>query len=88
MKCNDDAALLKCFMEKWKIYIFLAGLNIEFNLVQVQVLGKEEVPSLNEIIAIIRGEEGQRGVMMEPQLTDGSALVTKDANPKVVKSNQ
>ena len=30
---------------------------IEFNLVRVQVLGKEEVPSLNEIIAIIHGEE-------------------------------
>lgn len=52
-------------MEKERIYTFLARLNIEFDPVQVQVLGKEEVPSLNETIAIIRGEEGQRGVMMD-----------------------
>lgn len=66
MKCSDDATLLKNFMEKERIYTFLARLNIEFDPVQVQVLGKEEVPSLNETIAIIHGEEGQRGVMMEP----------------------
>ena len=54
----------------------------------MQVLGKEEVPSLNETITIIHGEEGRRGVMMEPQSTDHSALITKDANPKAVKSNQ
>ena len=65
MKCSDDATLLKNFMEKERIYTFLARLNIEFDPVQVQVLGKEEVPSLNETIAIIHGE-GQRGVMMEP----------------------
>ena len=83
MKYNDDATLLKHFMEKDGIYTFLAGLNIEFDPVQVQVLGKEEVPSLNETIVIICG--GQRGVMMESQSTDNSTLVTKDANPKAIK---
>ena len=53
-------------MEKDKIYTFVVGLNIEFDPIQVQVLRKEEVPSLNETIAIIREEEGQRGVMIEP----------------------
>ena len=36
-KCSDDAALLKRFMEKERIYTFLAGLNIEFGSVRVQV---------------------------------------------------
>ena len=71
-------------MEKDEIYTFLAGLNIEFDPVQVLVLGKEEVPSLNETIVIICGK-GQRGVMMEPQLTDNSTFVTKYANPKAIK---
>ena len=75
-------------MEKERIYTFLSGLNIEFDLVRVQVLGKEEIPSLNETIAIIHGEEGRRGVMMEPQPADGSTLVTKAANLIAVKSNQ
>ncbi|GMP32284.1 hypothetical protein CsSME_00006112 [Camellia sinensis var. sinensis] len=57
MKCSNDAALLKRYMEKERIYTFLAGLNIEFDPVRVQVLGKEEIPSHNETIAIIRGEE-------------------------------
>ncbi|KAK0587035.1 hypothetical protein LWI29_016362 [Acer saccharum] len=52
MKCSDDVALLKCFMEKYRIYTFLAGLNAKFDLVRVQVLGKEH-RSLNEAIAII-----------------------------------
>ncbi|TXG60395.1 hypothetical protein EZV62_014968 [Acer yangbiense] len=31
MKCTDDATVLKRFLEKERIYIFLAGLNVEFN---------------------------------------------------------
>ena len=66
MKYNDDATFLKRFMEKERIYTFLVKLNIEFDPIRVQVLGKEEIPSLNETIAIIRGEEGRRGVVMGP----------------------
>ena len=66
MKSNNDAVLFKCIMEKDKIYTFVVRLNIEFDPIQVQVLRKEEVPSLNETIAIIREEEGRRGVMIEP----------------------
>lgn len=65
MKCSDDVALVKSFVEKDKIYEFLAGLNRVFDLVRVQVLWKEDLPSLNEIIATIRGEESRRGVTVE-----------------------
>ena len=51
-------------MEKERTYAFLAGLNVEFDFVWVQVLWKEEVSSLNETIAISRGEERWKGVMM------------------------
>ncbi|KAK8369509.1 hypothetical protein V6Z12_A01G116000 [Gossypium hirsutum] len=77
MKCSEDAALLKRFVEKDRIYDFLAELNVEFDAVRVQVLGKEELPSLNETIAIVRAEEGRRGVMVENSQVDSSALVTK-----------
>ncbi|KAI9194566.1 hypothetical protein LWI28_007174 [Acer negundo] len=53
MKCSDDAAVLKRFVEKDRIYTFLAGLNVEFDAVRVQVLGKEDLPSLNEVIGIV-----------------------------------
>lgn len=42
MKCSEDATLLKRFVEKDIIYDFLAGLNIEFDAVRVQILGKED----------------------------------------------
>ena len=47
MKCSEDAAMLKRVVEKDRIYDFLASLNLEFDPVRVQVLGKEELPSLN-----------------------------------------
>lgn len=53
---------MKCrLIEKDKIYESLVGLNKLFGPIRVQVLGNEELPSLDEIIAIIRGEEGRRG---------------------------
>ena len=56
LKCSDDAAMFKRFVEKDRIYDFLAGLNMEFDPIRVQVLGKKDLPSLNKTIAIIRGE--------------------------------
>lgn len=48
--------MFKRFVEKDRIYDFLAGLNIEFDAVRVQILGKEDLPSLNETIATIRAK--------------------------------
>ena len=42
MKCSEDAALLKRLAENDRIYDFLAGLNIEFNAVRVQIPRKED----------------------------------------------
>nr|CAN61281.1 hypothetical protein VITISV_018008 [Vitis vinifera] len=51
MKCLKDTAILKNFIEKDRVYDFLAGLNPEFDQVRVQILGKEET------ISLIRVEE-------------------------------
>ena len=80
-KCASDAAILKDYIEKDRVYDFLAGLNVEFDQVRVQILGKEEVQSLNETISLIRAEESRRGVMLEPQTVEGSAMVTKKDQP-------
>ena len=84
MKCRDDATLLKRFVEKVIIYDFFVGLSIEFDVVRVQILGKEDVPSLNETIAIVRVEEGRRGVMLETLAINGLTLVTRNRkNPSL-----
>ncbi|TXG73092.1 hypothetical protein EZV62_001671 [Acer yangbiense] len=79
MEGSKDAATLRRFLEKERIYVFLAGLNIEFDAVRVQVLGKEDLPSLNEAIGIIRGEESRRGVMLESKTVERSAMIMKEA---------
>ncbi|RVW87877.1 hypothetical protein CK203_039715 [Vitis vinifera] len=59
------------------VYDFLVGLNPEFDQVRIQILGKQEIPCFNEVVALIRGEESRSSVMLEPQTLDGSALVAK-----------
>ena len=79
MKCSEDATLHKRFVENERTDDFLAGLNIEFDAVRIQILGKEDIPSLNEVISLIRAEKGRRGVMLEPILNESSALVSLKA---------
>ena len=57
MKCPEDAGILKSFIERDRVYDFLAGLNPEFDQVRIQILGKEDTPSLEETISLIRAEE-------------------------------
>ena len=76
------------FVEKDHIYDFLTSLNIEFNDVRVHILGKEDLPSLNETIAMIHVEEGRRSVMLETQVVDSFALVTKSTVAKELQHLQ
>ena len=48
---------------------------MKFDPVKVQILGKEFMPSLNEVFSVIRAEEGRRTVMMEATHTEGSAMM-------------
>jgi hypothetical protein len=65
MQCSDDVVILKKYMEIERIFEFLAGLNIEFDQVRVQILGKESLPLLNEVLSLIRAEEGRRIMMLD-----------------------
>ncbi|RVW23401.1 hypothetical protein CK203_098189 [Vitis vinifera] len=58
-KCPEDAIVLKDFIEQDRVYDFLVGLNPEFDQVRIQILGKQEVSCFNEVVALIRGEEGR-----------------------------
>ncbi|XP_011046793.1 PREDICTED: uncharacterized protein LOC105141310 [Populus euphratica] len=89
MQCSDDAVILKNYVERERIFEFLAGLNIEFDQMRVQILGKESLPSLNEVFSIIRAEEGRRTVMLEVPNTKGSAMmITNRKNLSDASRNQ
>ena len=56
---------------------------MEFDQVRVQILGKEDLPSLNETISMIRVEEERRGVMMnETPIAESSVLLSTARNLK------
>lgn len=52
-KCPEDAVILKNFIEEDKKYDFLSGLHVDFDQLRVHIIGKKELPLLNETIALI-----------------------------------
>ena len=56
---------------------------MEFNQVRVQILGKEDLSSLNKTISMIRVEEASRGVTMnETPAIESSSLLSTTRNMK------
>ena len=67
MKCSEDAAMMLKFVQSERTFEFLVGLNVEYDQVKVQVLGKEDLPHLNEVLSIIRAEEGMLCLTLQQQ---------------------
>ncbi|TXG48410.1 hypothetical protein EZV62_027704 [Acer yangbiense] len=88
MKCSDDSAILKKFIERDRIYDFLAGLNAEFDQVRIQILGREELPPLNEAISMVRAEESRGSLMLEPSTSEGSAMVSNSSKSRSLNPEQ
>ncbi|KAJ8771605.1 hypothetical protein K2173_026782 [Erythroxylum novogranatense] len=65
MKCSEDVSILKRFVERDRIYDFLAGLNLEFDAIRA--------------IVIVLAEEGRRGVMVDTPSIDSFELVSKSS---------
>lgn len=76
MKNSDDAVTLKAFIDKDRTYDFLTGLNVEFDQVRIQILDKDNLPSLKEVILIILAEESRRGVILELKPVEASEMLT------------
>lgn len=75
MECSKDTATLNIVVERDRIFDFLAGLNVEFDPIRVQILGKEKFPDLNEVFYTVRSEETRCQAMLHEQPPDVSALV-------------
>jgi hypothetical protein len=58
-------------MEREMIFEFLVRINIEFDQMWVQILGKESLPSLNEVVSLIKAEEGKRIMMLDVPNIEG-----------------
>ena len=87
MRYSKDAALLQLFVERERIFDFLAGLNVEFDQVCVPILGKESLPPLNEVFSLIWAEEGQRTVMLDNPTSKSLAFATTTPSVLPIKNN-
>ena len=76
MVCGKSAATLNSILERDRIVKLLAGLNTEYDQVRVQILGREKVPSLNEVFAVVQSEENRRIAMLGEISSEGSAMLT------------
>ena len=79
---------MKAFHENDRVYDFLSGLNVEFDQVWVQILGKDEVLSHNKTVSIIQAAESRRGVMFEPQNHEASVFVANSMKNRRVSQEQ
>ncbi|KAK3007413.1 hypothetical protein RJ639_014792 [Escallonia herrerae] len=81
--CPSDSVNVMKMEECDRVYLFLAGLNSDFDEVWSRILGKKPVPSLCEAFSEIRSEETRRKVMLtnlnpKPAVdVENSALVVK-----------
>ncbi|ONK69813.1 uncharacterized protein A4U43_C05F27010 [Asparagus officinalis] len=67
------AVVIKKFVERDRVYDFSTGLNSEFDLVRIQILGRPEFP---EAISLVRAEESRRSIMLESPSTENSTLLS------------
>lgn len=71
---GKDATESQKHVEEIQIFEFLASLNSEYEHVRVQILGKEPLPSLNEVYLYIHKEERHRGIMKISFFVEKSSL--------------
>ncbi|KZV15766.1 hypothetical protein F511_32247 [Dorcoceras hygrometricum] len=64
-ECKNDSVKYHKRMETDRVFVFLAGLNRELDDVPGRILGRMPPPSLGEVFAEVRREEGRRRVMLK-----------------------
>ncbi|KAL5820794.1 hypothetical protein ACOSQ3_022676 [Xanthoceras sorbifolium] len=78
-----DGVYFQKVLENSRVFKFLAGLNVDFDEVRGRIIGRQPLPSLNEVFAEVRREESRRGVMLGNKNSSStpvetSALVSQD----------
>lgn len=83
-KCTTDATKLREYIEQDRVYDFLVGLNSYFDHVRVQIIGKEKILNINDVVSIVRNEERMRELMLTPPSMEISTLLVKKSSTMLV----
>ena len=73
--CSQNAMNFQEMIAKKRVYDFLAGLNMEYDQIRVQVLGRHSFSSVREAYACVLQEESRRSAMIYSSPQDRSVLV-------------
>jgi len=84
VRCSEDSTIIKDYIEQDRVFGFLVGLNLEYDQVRIQILGKVKVPRLNEVIVIIQSEEGKRNLMLETSIPESTTMVVEERTTMIV----
>ncbi|RVW27193.1 Retrovirus-related Pol polyprotein from transposon RE1 [Vitis vinifera] len=63
-KSVEDGRHHKKTMEDYRIFKFLASLNVEFDEVRGRIIGRQPLHSIGEVFSEVRREESRRNVML------------------------
>ncbi|CAA7401997.1 unnamed protein product [Spirodela intermedia] len=77
-----DAALYREEIERDRTFEYLVELNSEYDQVRIQILGREKLPPLNEVISLVRGEESCRNLMLGSQNSPTFIALSASTNSK------
>lgn len=61
--CAADSAKFKKMVAKERLYDFLAGLNLEYDPVRIQILEKDPFPTLMQAYSYVQREESRRSAI-------------------------
>lgn len=62
------------------------GLNLKFDQVRIQILGKYDISCLKEVVAIIRCKESRKGIMLHSSITNEATMVIRDNNKPLMRT--
>ncbi|KAK8951871.1 hypothetical protein KSP39_PZI004884 [Platanthera zijinensis] len=83
--CTPDVVALQKDKDRFRVHVFLMGLNMEFDAVRLHVLHREPLPSLREAFSMLLSDENRRR-SLSPS-TDHSALAVFSRRPPPVCSH-
>uniref|UniRef100_A0A803LQS3 Reverse transcriptase Ty1/copia-type domain-containing protein n=1 Tax=Chenopodium quinoa TaxID=63459 RepID=A0A803LQS3_CHEQI len=63
MKCSEDITLFNSFIQRQRLYQFLAGVNDSLDKEKRDLLNQDPLPSIDAAYAFIRREIARRGIM-------------------------
>ncbi|GAV70800.1 hypothetical protein CFOL_v3_14298 [Cephalotus follicularis] len=69
-----DAATFQEWQDNHRLFDFLAGLNVEFELIRAQILSTKPLPSLEDAFSSIQSEDTRRAAMALHAPQERSAL--------------